>query len=94
MQDEIEPVATDVDATLKLVSEGKNRKELDDVRGNLRLLAAGGFFVGIAIDRLGPVVFERWIQYSDVGLFLMIAAVLVLLGEQGVGRLFERMWPR
>lgn len=91
----VDPVEqSDVDETLNLVRNGRGLDELSDIRGKLRLLGAFGFFLGIALDRLGPVVFDRWVQYSDVGLFLMIAAILVLLGEQGVGRLFERMWPR
>lgn len=94
MSDSPEPDVTDIDQTVERVASGAARGELDGVRGKLRFLAAAGFFIGIAIDRFGPVLFERWIQYSDVGLFLIIAAILVLLGEQGVGRLFERMWPR
>ena len=68
--------------------------ELTDLQDKLRVVAAFALIAGILLDRLGPSVFDNYEQYSDWGLGLVLAAVLVLLGERGAFALIDRFVRR
>lgn len=90
-------MAGERDPTEETVERAKGEDapaELGDFREKLRYVAAFALLGGLALDRIGPALHRDWAQYSDMGLLLVLAAILILLGERGLAAVFERWIKR
>jgi hypothetical protein len=68
--------------------------ERSGLQSKLRLVAAFTLMGGLLLDRFGPSLFTNWQQYSDWGLGLVLASILVLLGERGAFAVVDRFLRR
>jgi hypothetical protein len=80
----------DLEATVGATRNGRGDGDLRRLQGRVRLVVAVAFTLGLAIDRVGPLLSDDWVQLSDWGLGLMLAAILVLLGVEGFSAVFRR----
>lgn len=83
----------DLDETLDRLRD-EEAGELTALQRRLRVVAAFAFIIGLGLDRFGSLVVEDHEPLSDIGLALVLAAILVLLGERGLTPLFRALIER
>lgn len=65
--------------------------ELSELQRKLRLVVALVLVVGLFLDRVAPVILgPRYDPVSEVGIGAVLAAILVLLGIEGVSWFLKR----
>jgi len=80
----------DLDETLQAARNGRGAGDLRNLQVKVRIVVGVAFVGGVFLDRIGPLIDSRWVQYTDLGLGLMLASILVLLGVEGLTAIFSR----